>query len=43
MNDAYDFILWIYTHTGNFDTVIFAFFLKFSVAKIVSLWYTTQV
>ena len=24
MNDAYDFILWIYTHTGNFDTVIFA-------------------
>ena len=24
MNSAYDFIIWIYTHTGNFDTVIFA-------------------
>lgn len=24
MNDAYDFIIWIYTHTGDFDTVIFA-------------------
>ncbi|MBQ7672978.1 MAG: VanZ family protein [Alphaproteobacteria bacterium] len=24
MNDAYDFIIWIYTYAGNFDTVIFA-------------------
>ncbi len=34
MNDAYDFIIWIYTHTGDFDTVIFALPVIFMIILI---------
>lgn len=34
MNSAYDFIIWIYTHTGNFDTIIFALPVIFMITLI---------
>lgn len=37
MNSAYDFIIWIYTHTGNFDTIIFALPVILMIALIYCL------